>query len=61
MNYKKKRQEKVDRQIQKSYTAVSQLQKEKELGIMCLKYGITKQDLFELIEEKRKVWDDEQR
>ena len=47
MNYKKRRQDKIAREIQKEYTAVSQLGKEKELGIICLQNGITKQDLFE--------------
>lgn len=53
MNHKKRRQDKIAREIQKEYTAVSQLGKEKELGIICLQYGIKKQDLFELIEKKR--------
>lgn len=53
MNYKKRRQDKIAREIQKEYTAVSQLGEEKELGIICLQNGITKQDLFELIEKKR--------
>lgn len=55
MNYKQKRQEKLERQVQRSYAAVSQLQKEKELGVMCLKYGITKEDLFCLVDLKRRL------
>ncbi len=53
MNHKKRRQDKIAREIQKEYTALSQLQKEKELGILCVEYGITKEDLFNIIESKR--------
>lgn len=53
MNHKKRRQDKKAREIQKEYTALSQLQKEKELGILCVEYGITKEDLFNIIESKR--------
>lgn len=53
MNQKKRRQDKIAREIQKEYTALSQLQKEKELGILCVEYGITKEDLFNIIESKR--------
>ena len=53
MNHKKIRQDKIAREIQKEYTALSQLQKEKELGILCVEYGITKEDLFNIIESKR--------
>lgn len=53
MNYKKRRQDQIARQIQKEYTALAQLQKEKELGILCVEYGITKEDLFNIIESKR--------
>ena len=53
MNYRKKRQDKIAREIQKEYTALSQLQKEKELGTLCVEYGITKEDLFRIIESKR--------
>lgn len=55
MNYKKKRQDKIAREIQKEYTALAQLSKEKELGVMCAKYGITKEDLFYLVELKRRI------
>lgn len=55
MNYKKKRQDKIAREIQKEYMAVAQLSKEKELGVMCVKYGITKEDLFYLVELKRRI------
>lgn len=61
MNYRQKRQDKIARQIQKEYTALAQLEHEKELGMICVQHGITKSDLFELIERKRKVLDDEQR
>lgn len=54
MNYKKKRQEKIARDIQKEYTALAQLGKEKELGTICVQYGITKQDLFDLIRSKER-------
>ena len=50
MNYRQKRQDKIARQIQKEYTALAQLE-----------HGITKSDLFELIERKRKVLEDGQR
>ena len=53
MNYKKRRQDQIARQIQKEYTALAQLQKEKELGILCVEYGITKEDLFNIIKSKR--------
>ena len=53
MNHKKRRQDKIAREIQKEYTALSQLQNEKELGILCVEYGITKEDLFNIIESKR--------
>lgn len=42
MNYRQKRQDKIAREIQKEYTALSQLQKERELGTLCVEYGITK-------------------
>lgn len=61
MNYRQKRQDKIARQIQKEYTALAQLEHEKELGTICVQHGITKSDLFELIEKKRKVLEDEQR
>lgn len=61
MNYKKRRQEQIARQIQKEYTALAQLEHEKELGTICVQHGISKQDLFELIEMKRKVLEDGQR
>lgn len=57
MNHKKKRQEKIQRDIQKEYTALSQLNKEKELGVICVQYGITKEDLFKLIRDKKAVED----
>lgn len=41
--------------------ALAQLEHEKELGTICVQHGISKQDLFELIEKKRKVLEDEQR
>lgn len=61
MNYKKRRQDQIARQIQKEYTALAQLEHEKELGTICVQHGISKQDLFELIERKRKVSDNGQR
>lgn len=61
MNYKKRRQDQIARQIQKEYTALSQLEHQKELGMLCVQNGITKLDLFKLIEWKRKVLDHEQR
>lgn len=61
MNYKKRRQDQIARQIQKEYTALAQLEHEKELGTICVQHGISKQDLFELIEMKRKVLEDGQR
>lgn len=61
MNYKKRRQDQIARQIQKEYTALAQLEHEKELGTICVQHGITKSDLFELIERKRKVSKDGQR
>lgn len=61
MNYRQKRQDKIARQIQKEYMALAQLEHEKELGTICVQHGISKQDLFELIEKKRKVLEDEQR
>lgn len=61
MNYKQKRQDKIARQIQKEDTALAQLEHEKELGTICVQHGISKQDLFELIERKRKVLEDGQR
>lgn len=61
MNYKKRRQDQITRQIQKEYTALSQLEHQKELGMLCVQHGITKSDLFELIERKRKVSDNGQR
>ena len=62
MNYRQKRQDKIAREIQKEYTALSQLQKERELGILCVEYGITKEDLFRMIESKRmEAIEDEQR
>lgn len=61
MNYRQKRQDKIARQIQKEYTALSQLEHQKELGMLCVQNGITKSDLFKLIEWKRKVSEDEQR
>lgn len=62
MNYRQKRQDKIAREIQKEYTALSQLQKERELGTLCVEYGITKKDLFRIIEEKRMEGiEDEQR
>lgn len=61
MNYKKRRQDQIARQIQKEYTALSQLEHQKELGILCVQNGITKLDLFKLIEWKRKVSDNGQR
>lgn len=62
MNYRQKIQDKIAREIQKEYTALSQLQKERELGTLCVEYGITKKDLFRIIEEKRMEGiEDEQR
>lgn len=61
MNYRQKRQDKIARQIQKEYTALAQLEHEKELGTICVQHRITKSDLFELIERKRKVSKDGQR
>ena len=61
MNYRQTRQDKIARQIQKEYTALAQLEHEKELGTICVQHGITKSDLFELIERKRKVLEDGQR
>lgn len=61
MNYKKRRQDQIARQIQKEYMALAQLEHEKELGTICVQHGITKSDLFELIERKRKVSKDGQR
>lgn len=61
MNYKKRRQDQIARQIQKEYTALSQLEHQKELGMLCVQNGITKLDLFKLIEWKRKVSDNGQR
>ncbi|WP_270599341.1 hypothetical protein [Faecalicoccus pleomorphus] len=62
MNYRQKRQDKIAREIQKEYTALSQLQKERELGTLCVEYGITKKDLFRIIEAKRMEGiEDEQR
>lgn len=62
MNYRKKRQDKIAREIQKEYTALSQLQKERELGTLCVEYDITKEDLFRIIESKRMEGiEDEQR
>lgn len=42
MNYKKRRQDQIARQIQKEYTALSQLEHQKELGMLCVQHGITK-------------------
>lgn len=61
MNYKKRRQDQIARQIQKEYTALSQLEHQKELGMLCVQNGITKLDLFKLIEWKRKVSDNGQK
>lgn len=61
MNYRQKRQDKIAREIQKEYTALAQLEHEKELGTICVQYGITKSDLFKMIEWKRKVLDHGQR
>ncbi|MGJ0961063.1 hypothetical protein ACR75P_05130 [Faecalicoccus pleomorphus] len=61
MNHKKRRQDQIARQIQKEYTALSQLEHQKELGMLCVQNGITKLDLFKLIEWKRKVSDNGQR
>lgn len=62
MNYRQKRQDKIAREIQKEYTDLSQLQKERELGTLCVEYGITKKDLFRIIEAKRMEGiEDEQR
>ena len=58
MNYRQKRQDKIARQIQKEYTALAQLEHEKELGTICVQHGITKSDLFELIERKRVIGND---
>lgn len=58
MNYRQKRQDKIARQIQKEYTALAQLEHEKELGTICVQHGITKSDLFELIERKRGIGND---
>lgn len=52
MNYKKKRQDKIARQIQKEYTALAQLENVRELGTLCVQHEITKEDLFELIAKK---------
>ena len=57
MNKKMQRQDKIERQIQKEYMALAQLEKEKELGILCVQHGITKEDIFRLIREKRAVED----
>lgn len=37
--------------------ALTQLEKEKELGVLCVQYGITKEDIFRLIREKKAVED----
>lgn len=52
MNYKKRRQDKIAREIQKEYMAVAQLEKVRELGTLCVQHEITKADLFELIVKK---------